>query len=173
MSEKSGKRPKAISDETRVKRAIDLIEEISWLLDSKRSISFREIPELLRDSLRAKESLSGSTTKYASPNPNIHYLIGILPRLFQDRKLFPKNEDIAGFADDVLGIKIPRVEKRSKYELIGMIVCESDRLDDKQLEEMVSSLALITGNADKIRQVAKERDSIGFSWNETIRNLAR
>ncbi|WP_444898113.1 hypothetical protein [Microbulbifer sp. SSSA005] len=172
MSESKKGKSRVLSDETKVKHAIDFIEELSWLLDSKRKLKLSDIPEILRHQLSATNSAAGAANKYASPNPNIHYLIGVLPRLFQDKKIFPKNEDIASFASDVLGVDISRVEKRSKYELIGMVVCECNELDDSKLEEMVSALAVVTGNSEKISRFAEERKATGFSWNETIRKLA-
>lgn len=163
---------KSVSEDTKIKYAIDLIEELSWLLDSKKNLKLSEIPTLLRNKLDSQERVSGSADKYISPNPNIHYLIGILPRLFQDTKLFSSNEEIADFAKEVLKINISRVEKRSKYELIGLIICETDMLDDKKLDNLVKSLGIITGSRDKIKSLANEKSSIGFSWNETIRKLA-
>lgn len=172
MSDSKKPRGKSVTDETKVKYAIDFIEELSWLLDAKRNLKLGDIPNILRNHMTTKDDVIGAANKYASPNPNIHYLIGVLPRLFQDKKLFPKNEDIAAFAEDVLGIDVSRVEKRSKYELIGMVVCECNDLDDSKLEEMVSALAAITGNSEKINRFVEEKKKTGFSWNETIRNLA-
>lgn len=164
---------RAITDETNIKYAIDFIEELSWLLDSKRKLKLGDIPFILRNQLQTQSSVVGAAKKYASPNPNIHYLIGVLPRLFQDKNIFPKNEDIASFANDVLGVDITRIDKRSKYELIGMIVCKCNELDDAKLEEMVDALALITGSIEKIKRLTEERKTTGFSWNETIRKLAK
>jgi hypothetical protein len=163
---------KTVKDDTKVKYAIDFIEELSWLLDSKQKLKLSEIPSILRGQLQTSKSITGAANSYESPNPNIHYLIGVLPRLFQDKKLFPKNEDIASFANDVLGVDVSRVEKRSKYELIGMVVCECNQLDDSQLEEMVGALAMVTGNSEKINRFAEEKKMNSFSWNETIRKLA-
>jgi hypothetical protein len=165
-------RSKSVSDETKIKYAIDLIEELSWLLDSKRKLKLSEIPDILRGQMLATNSVVSAANKYESPNPNIHYLIGVLPRLFQDKKIFPRNEDIASFANDVLGVEVSRVEKRSQYELIGMVICECNNLDDSKLEDMVSALAGITGNSEKINRFAEARKATGFSWNETIRRLA-
>lgn len=172
MSEKKKGSVKTLSNETKVKHAIDFIEELSWLLDSKRKLKLSDIPGILRSQIQDNNTAASAANKYASPNPNIHYLIGALPRLFQDKKLFPKNEDIASFASDVLGVEISRIEKRSKYELIGMVICECNELNDAKLEDMVSALAAITGNSEKINKFVEERKSTGFSWNETIRKLA-
>lgn len=172
MKKPSKNSSKKISNETKLKYAIDFIEELSWLLEAKQKLNLNEIPDILRNKLLLSNDVSSIADKYASPNPNIHYLIGVLPRLFQDKKLFSKNEDIASFANEVLGIEINRIEKRSKYELIGLIACEANELDDNQLKDLVSSLSIITGNNDKLTQMAKEKQSTGFSWNETIRRLA-
>ncbi|PWQ92007.1 hypothetical protein [Leucothrix pacifica] len=163
---------KNITNATKLKHAIDFIEELSWLLESKGKLKLSEIPNILRDSSSSTESVKSSTRKYVSPNPNIHYLIGVLPRLFQDTKIFPKNEDIVAFANEVLNIDINRSDKRSRYELIGLIVCESNMLNDNALDVLVEALTKITEDTEKIRQMAKERSVVGFSWNETIRRLA-
>jgi hypothetical protein len=172
MSESKRMRRTLVTDETKVKYAIDFIEELSWLLDSKRKLKLSEIPSILRNHMIADDSVLSAANNYASPNPNIHYLIGVLPRLFQDTKLFPKNEDIASFAKDVLGIDVSRVEKRSKYELIGLVVCECNALNDSKLEDMVSALSSITTSSEKISRFAEAKELTGFSWNETIRKLA-
>lgn len=162
---------KEVTDETKVRYAIDFIEELSWLLDAKKNLKLNEIPGILRSKLVVSDSTAQTVDGYISPNPNIHYLIGVLPRLFQDMKLFSRNEDIAEFANEVLGIAISRVEKRSKYELIGLIVCEANDLDDTKLASLVNALSLITGNSEKLDLMIKEKSSVSFSWNETIRKI--
>lgn len=172
MIESRKKHIKSFNDEVKVKHAIDFIEELSWFLDSKRKLKLNEIPEILRNQMLANNEIVNAAHEHASPNPNIHYLIGVLPRLFQDTNLFPKNEDIASFAKDVLSVEVSRVDKRSKYELIGLIVCECNELNDSKLEDMVNALSAITGSAEKISRFAEEKKLTGFSWNETIRKLA-
>lgn len=163
---------KSVTDETKLKYAIDFIEELSWVLDSKPGLKLSEIPEIIRAANLSKSAVAQAAEKYASPNPNIHYLIGVLPRLFQDVEIFPKNEDIASFAYEVLGFEVTRVEKRSKYELIGLVVCECNKLNDSKIEGIVSSLALITSSTDKISRIAEAKKLTGFSWNEAIRKIA-
>jgi hypothetical protein len=87
MTDSKKPRSKTVSDETKVKYAIDFIEELSWILDSKRKLKLSDIPEILRSQLHTDNQASSAANKYKSPNPNIHYLIGVLPRLFQDAKL--------------------------------------------------------------------------------------
>lgn len=154
-----------------IKKAIDFVEELSWLFSSKKNLNFNEIPKLLRELLDGPTSIQGVGLKHTSPNPNIHFLIGILPRLFQDERLFPSNASIATFAQQVLNIDVPRYDKRSKYELIGLIVCETDRLSDDKLNKLVAALSEITGNEDKLNKMREAQKTINFSWNETIQSL--
>lgn len=178
MNDNKKNRNKQISDETKLRHAIDFVEELSWLLDSKNKLKLTEIPDILRSASEIQKSSSvfnksNGTDKYISPNPNIHYLIGVLPRLFKDPAIFPRNEDIVEFANEVLEIEVSRSGKRSRYELIGLIVCECNDLDDSKLDLLVSALANITGSSEKISLMVSEKKSIGFSWNETIRKLAK
>lgn len=154
----------------KLNQAASFIEELGWLLKSQRGLDLSEIAAELRE----RSSNAGSKrvgSEYTSPNPNIHFLIGILPRLFQDQDLFVSNSSIAEFAEDVLGIPVPRFEKRSKYELIGLIVCETDSLSDDKLEKLVLALAELTKSESKLKKFQEARKSESFSWNLAIESL--
>ena len=172
MNESKRSKSNKISDSTKLKYAIDFVEELSWLLESKNKIKLNEIPDILRNNINNSNDIKNTTKKYISVNPNIHYLIGVLPSLFQDTDIFQKNEDITNFAKEVLKVEVSRAGKRSRYELIGLIVCECTDLDDNTLETLVDALSKLTGNSEKRSQMAKEKSSVGFSWNEAVRKLA-
>lgn len=155
---------------TELKKAIDFFEELVWLFDSRRNLKLKEVPMSLRLLVDSNDSDIVSD-KFKSSNPNIHFLIGILPRLFKDEVLFPNNNSIAQFAEEVLNIKVSRAEKRSKYELIGLIVCETDTLSDGQLNELVKALSKLAGNDDHLKQIKEIQNRNNFSWNETIKQL--
>ncbi len=167
------KTPSQNSRENSIRQAADTLEELLWLLDSKRSTALKKLPQLLREHADQPLELNSSAGRYISPNPNKHFLIGILPRLFQDSGLFPSNEDIADFASSVLKVNISRFEKRSKYELIGLIVCQTNELDEFQLSNLVQALEKITGSDDKLLEIAKARKTKGLNWNEAIRQLGQ
>ena len=159
-------------DKKRTADAISFIEELAWLVESRKNVKLSQLASDLRELARGPESARKVGGEYTSLNPNIHFLIGMLPRLFQDEKLFPNNALIAQFAEEILGVHVSRFEKRSKYELIGLIVCETDRLNDKKLEELVRALAEITRSEDKLNRIRDARQSNQFSWNNTIRQLS-
>jgi hypothetical protein len=128
---------------------------------------------LLRERLDENSHLDAVAGEYASPNPNKHFLIGVLPRLFQDTKIFPSNEDIAEFAQTVLRVPVTRYEKRSKYELIGLIVCQTNELDEEKLSNLVKALSVITRSDEKLKKVVEARRSGGLSWNEAIQQIGQ
>ena len=159
---------KTINKNLKIQKAIDFIEEFAWLLDANKMVDIKALPALLRENI---PSLLEGTGKYASPNPNKHFLIGVLPRLFQDLALFPTNEDIADFARSVLHIAVPRSEKRSKYELIGLIVCSTNGLNDEKLSYLVTALQKITNSEEKINQIIEARKNQTMSWNDAIEQI--
>lgn len=156
-----------------IKKAVGFLEELSWMLDPKKGIDLKKVVSVLKDTIDEQDSIVSFAKEYKSPNPNKHFLIGVLPRLFQDTRLFPVNESIATFAEEILKINISRYEKRSKYELIGLIVCETESLSDENLSNLVVALSQITGSEEKLEKFREERKSINFSWNETIQKLTR
>ncbi|RVU02380.1 hypothetical protein EOD41_00110 [Mucilaginibacter limnophilus] len=154
----------------KINQAVNFLEELSWLLDSKRNFDLKEVSKLIR-SLTESDIQSDISTKYSSVNQNKNILVGILPNLFLDQDLFKSNSDLTEFSESVLHIIIPRFEKRSRYEIIGLIVCAVPDLDDSALSNLVEALTLITGNKDKLKQVKAEKNKVNFSWNDTIHNL--
>ena len=152
--------------------ALSFLEELGWLLESKKNLKLGQAVKDLKKLMRGPESALKVGSEYTSPNPNIHFLIGVLPRLFQDEMLFPSNATIAQFAEEVLNVPVSRYEKRSKYELIGLIVCQTDQLNDQKLEELVRALAQITKSEAKLNSIRSARESGQFSWNNTIRQLS-
>ena len=162
---------KKTKEDNKVKQAIDFVEELSWLIESNKKIGLSEIPSLLREKFFFENNSSINLDSYVPDNSNIHYLIGVLPKLFQDTRLFPKNEDISEFAEDVLRINVTRKDKRSRYEIIGLIVCNTSELNDKDLDAFVRYLSKIIHNSEKISELANVKHRTGFSWNEVIREM--
>jgi hypothetical protein len=160
-------------NQTVIKKAINFIEELSWLLDSRKGIDLKSVVSILQNTVHEQNKIQSFAKEYRSPNPNKHFLIGVLPKLFQDARLFPVNESIATFAEEILKINISRYEKRSKYELIGLIVCETESLSDEKLSNLVDALSQITGSEEKLEKFREERKKVNFSWNETIQKLTR
>lgn len=153
------------------RKARKFVEELAWLISMNKDIDFKAIPDLLMldqsNINKPMQKLSDRT----SNNANINFLVGILPGMFTDEKLFASNEDIADFASMTLGVKIPRWEKKSKYELIGHIVCNAVLLDDKGLELLSNALSLLASGDARARKLVSNRKTEQRNWNEIIQLL--
>lgn len=156
-----------------LKKASMALEDFIWSLQRIKPEQLRIVTDFLRQNVDEPETSLIVAQGYRSADPNKHFLIGVLPRLFQDRDLFPQNEDIADFADNALHLKMSRTEKRSRYEIIGKVVCETDLLDEKQLTGLVTALEQLVGNKDKLAQMIEKKKTGSFSWNETIQELLK
>ena len=156
-----------------IERAINFVEELSWLIESKKNVRLKEVPELLRNLLEQNDNNinKGLPLSLNGENNNIRSLIGMLPELFLDNNLFPSNKDIIVFSEEVLKINITRKEKRSKYELIGLIVCETSKLNDLELQGLVCALQLVINDNEKMNIIKQKIKNDGFSWNKAIQYI--
>ncbi|PKD40452.1 hypothetical protein CWO84_09935 [Methylomonas sp. Kb3] len=149
------------------------LEEFSWLMDTYSKIDLKKASLLIDESLGETSELRKAVGSYESKNPNIQFLTGVLPSLFLDDSLFRTNDDIAEFASTVLKLEIPRHHKKSKYEIIGHIVCETNKLNEKELGNLVGALSLLVNDEKGKEILAKKKKDDSFSWNEMIQTLTK
>ena len=152
-----------------VAAGLRFIEELSWLLSSHSNLDFRVLQNIRNQIVHTPDLFQ----KFAPKNPNIVYLVGTLPALFMNEKIFPANEDIAEFSELALGISIPRWQKKAKFELVGHIVCHAVNLDDQQVESLTIALnRLVDGDTYAIKLI-QSRKKQGLNWNEAIQDLLK
>lgn len=169
MAKRSTKKTTYRSEKTRDSRtAVRFLEELSWLLDSYSNFDFRVLGDA-----NFQSTNSDTLGNAGSSNGNIQYLVGSLPIIFNNSHYFPSNEDIADFADGALGLNITRWEKRSRYELIGLIVCETAKLDDHKLGRLVEAIARVTQEDPNVDVIVAERRAKSIGWNELIQLLTQ
>ncbi|WP_154721149.1 hypothetical protein [Ciceribacter sp. T2.26MG-112.2] len=169
MAKRAERKPSSRSDKTRdVRTAGRFLEELSWLLQSYSHLDFKVLGEA-----NFQTAPPESLRKAASSNGNIQFLVGSLPIIFNNVRYFPSNEDIADFANGALGLNIPRWEKRSRYELIGLIVCETAKLDDQRLGRLVEAITRVTQEDPGIDAIVADRRANSLSWNELIQILTQ
>jgi hypothetical protein len=154
-------------DKNNLVQAANFIEELAWLLNSKKKIDLENVSAFLRDQIEPTKSPIPDT---AQVNKLSHF-IGVLPFLFQDKELFRINKDIIEFAENLFNIEMTRPDRRSRYELIGFIVTEITKVDEDKLFSIMESLSVLTENDDKLMQFRKQRNDIDFSWNDAISKL--
>ncbi len=163
----------SVSRDRETLRARRFIEELAWLFKSYSSLEATVIAKVLAGSALGDTAATAAVGGYASANPNKQFLVGALPRVFMDETLFPTNEHIAQFAESVMALHIPRYGKKSKYEIIGHIVCETDALNDRKLEKLVSALSALADGDDRTKRLVRDRISQNFEWNAIIQELAQ
>ena len=155
-----------------LEKTFRFIEELSWLLDNYKGLK-------LEDSvIQMKDIIEMSTLDIYKYNDIVEHkgkqirsLVGILPELFQNRNLFPTNQTIIEFANEVLQMNINPLKKRSQTEIIGEIVCSTYALSNYELEKVVSALNRILDNDSVVKNVKEMKQDNSFSWNEVIQKL--
>ncbi len=93
-------------------------------------------------------------------------IIGGLPKVFLSKKWFPQNLDIDDFAKRHLGINIPNPEKKSRPELIGIVITKVAKLDSRELYNFNRVLNTVLVKVD-----AGEVDDFFLEWEKAIRDL--
>ncbi len=151
-------------------RATRFLEELSWLFQSQSEIDTKSIARALADAAKHRTVRQGFSS-FVSPNPNIHFLVGILPLVLRDESLFPTNGSIAEFAISALGMPMLRWEKKSKFELIGEIVCNAIDLDDGELSKLVEALSVLARGDSLAKAIVLDAHTTKRGWNEIIQSL--
>lgn len=148
---------------------INFFEELSWLLDSNRELNFKNASKFLK--LYRNTLAHGATTN--SKASDAYSLIGVLPSLLKDNEIFQNNSQLVQFAEEVLALNISRWEKRSRNEIIGLIICEVEDVNKERLDILAQWAANILNNKNQVKDMQSKAKTSGnlFSWNETIQKL--
>lgn len=168
MSDEDTSRRRKRSDPRVFRR---FLTELSWLLSSYESLDFRSLPEMM-ESIDTNQRLPLFSQRLSTnTNSSAAALVGILPNALSDEAIFPTNEDIADFAQHALGVVIPRWSKKSKYEIIGHIVCHANNAGEDRISHVVNVLESILKNKEEASKIISENKAKGLSWNEFIQEL--
>ncbi len=157
----------------KIKRFFRFLEELSWLTESYSDIDLKSATKLV-DEILSYKGQTFSIEKFDQIGSNKQFLVGVLPRLFIDHMLFPTNNDIVQFANSVLSLQIPGHEKKSRYDIIGRVVCETNNLDDGALEILVKALNQLIQDKQLLENLIDKRrkEKENFSWNRVIQELS-
>ncbi|MDY3274841.1 MAG: hypothetical protein SOX33_03465 [Agathobacter sp.] len=147
---------------------LGFIEDLCWLLDSKRNMNFSDVAKIVDDMKKEEQ-----THKKENVNQLSEDIIGILPRLLVDTTLFGSNRMLNQFADEILGIEIKNWEKRSRNEMIGVIICEIQGSESKKRGVSLYLLENILEKKDEISKLQKknEAEKNPFRWNDVIHQI--
>lgn len=165
-------RPKGNRAGQAAKSALDFLEEVVWGLSSVGPASLKQGIDELRKLAMESESLKQLSRSSSTKLGSSQFLIGVLPQLLADEELFSSNQSISKFADEVFGIQITRWEKRSRYEMIGMLVMEVRMLPEAVQSDLMRILERLVLGGSEMKRLKRDSGQTGFSWNETIRKLS-
>lgn len=144
-----------------LEKALTFLEDLCWLLDSGKKNNYSEIIKLITD--MKKNSFANDADE----------LVGILPKLLTDITLFDTNKALAQFSEEILGVKILNWHKRSRNEMIGVIICSVQ--ESEEIRSGISSylLADILKNKEKIKRIQQETEDANniFLWNDAIHKI--
>ncbi|GAB3023132.1 hypothetical protein GCM10027051_29820 [Niabella terrae] len=147
------------------------IEELSWLLESNKELSLKEVSITIRNLGIERNDLAHSKINFPTSGEGKTYLVGVLPKILQDNDLFKSNGELLDFAEMVLQLKPSRAAKRSRTEYIGWIVCEVSNTNSKNLNELYKYLKDVFSDESSLNKIKQAKKETGFSWNEVIRTL--
>ena len=156
-------------------KTLDLIQELVWAIRSRETNELLNGVSYLRHlahSEKVERRRLDKKSSHKGKQRDLKALVGSMSLVLADIELFPANEDIAKFATEALQISIARWEKRSRYEMIGMLIMESINASPARLRDVGSLLNRISDESDSMAQIKKRSRQTGFSWNEAIRSLS-
>ena len=153
-----------------IKKTINFLEELSWIFKTHKNLNFTEFIEQIKMNQENRNSIiHSSNIKNLSTEKS--RLIGILPGLLNDKKLFNKNSDLVDFAESTFKINISRPEKRSRYEIIGLVIMELYSSKNSDLTEITDAIELLLTDNTMKTQLRNRKSSANFSWNDAIREI--
>lgn len=155
-------------------KTLDMLQELVWAIKSRESSELLLGVAHLRQLASSERKKTSAKAKAAEGDKreSLRALVGAMPLILADSELFPTNEDIAKFALEALQITISRWEKRSRYEMIGMLVMESINASDANLRDVSRLVEKVSDESDSLDEIKQSSRKTGFSWNQAIRNLS-
>lgn len=146
------------------------IEELSWFLKSFEDIDYNALSDFGRE-MEFFHSSSQRLRKKVRGGRNAVVLVGILPDFLMDTTLFPSNEGIVEFAEAALGLPINRWQKKSRYEIIGQIVCHTNDASPNKVRVLSELIEDMQDNKTSLRKAIETNREQGHSWSEVIGRL--
>lgn len=154
-----------------IKQLLNFLEEFSFISKKFSRSNFIEILEYIYD-----KGMDAPERNLQPKKDDIKgFLVGYLPRILLDKELFVKNKDIDDFARS-LGIEINRPEKRSREEMIGIIVCDVHEKNLSELEKAYNVINSMSSNPvilNKIKEskILSSAQNEAYNWNNVIKDI--
>lgn len=146
------------------------IEELSWLLKSFDGLDYNALGNVSQSIEMIFASNRQMSSKSIRDQKSI-VLVGVLPSFLMDMDLFPSNEGIVEFAEAALGLAIPRWQKKSRYEIVGHIVCNANEASPTRMQILSDLIEEMRDKKTIIRKRIEQNRLQGESWSDVIGKL--
>ena len=157
-------------DDKELIQFLDKIEDLIWEYDKEKKNIERTLKKL-RTEISASSNISSINKKSVKKNTQ-RSMVGFLPGLLQDKEFFTSNQDIIDFSNEVLGIAISAARKRSRNELIGLIVCEVDIANSDKLIDINKFLSNMVDDNAVYQKIKTVKQNKNISWTDLIRSMS-
>jgi hypothetical protein len=160
-------REKLLHELMEIRSAIFDIERMLKRLENRTAQISERIADKQNQVLSSNACLS-SSFMINSGNRDISskkLLIGELPTVLLSTKFFPDNERLIGFAKKSLKLPISVARKRSRREIIGIIITEVEKLDLKEITAFRNILDIV------LKEEPKTTNDFFDFWDKTIRSM--
>jgi len=176
--------PKSKNDSELKLNLLDLERQIEMLQNEMKLLSFKrmnyeENAAILRkkfDELRARrsnlihklntEQIKWETRDDVNAQDLKTELLGKLPTILIKRDYFKTNEDLVNFAKKKLTVKLTTWQKKSRAEIIGLIIETVFSLKSDKIKEFYEAATAI-----KKREDEGKIGNIFLEWEKVIKNL--
>lgn len=155
--------------QTNPRELVRFVEELSWLMKSFEGLDFNALSKLSfeMEQFNSQKEMFSSKKK----DSTTYLLVGILPDFLMDSALFPTNENIVEFAGAALNMEIGRWQKKSKFEIIGQIVCHANLAPRPMIQNLSLIIEDMKDKRTHIRRSIELDIQEGRSWSEVIGSL--
>ena len=103
---------------------------------------------------------------FGNSKSDLTELIGSLPFLLLDEKIFERNLDIARFAAK-LDIIIPTPEKKKKEDIIGRVIAAVSKFDRRKISELNHIVNELNSS-----KKTKTKNNFFNDWEDAIKNIS-
>lgn len=153
-----------------LRKILNFLEEMSWVIKSHKNVDLTEFIDEVKVNQEFRNKIIHGSINENRLNEKDR-LIGVLPKLLNDKKLFSKNSDLIDFAESTFDIIITRPQKRSRYEIIGLVTMEILELKNNKVLDITDAIQSLTNNTKFKTMLRNKKNTPDFSWNEAIREI--
>lgn len=143
--------------------ALRFIKELTWLFNDYSHVDLTNFFNKMNSNNEMKNHIEFN--EYIPKNRNAFFLVGVLPKLLMNEKIFPLREDLYDFGKEYLDLEVNRYNRMNRKEIVGFIVCELSEIEnDMKLEKISRALKKLMQKIDDNH----ESDNSFSSWRDIL-----